>query len=141
MPYAPVGGTEGASSVEAMMKMKNGMNYLAWQGELQVIALHVYSNSLAFFPRIKAEIERLPPNVQIWITETGVAQHSRHVDYVLDYYPKLRKMFHASRIYWYVFSECTDYSLVRGLASVCPENPPVYSPLYEQLVGFGQPDP
>ncbi len=138
MPYAPVGGVEGARSLEKMMKMKNGMNYLAWQGELSVISLHVYSNSLAFFPKTKAEIERLPPNVQIWVTETGVDNQNRQVDYVLDYYPKLRRMFRASRIYWYAFAECTEFSLVNGLPSAC-QGPITYSPLYQQLTGILQP--
>jgi hypothetical protein len=138
MPYAPVGGTEGARSFETMMRMTNGINHLAWQGELSVLSLHVYSNSISFFSKVSAEIQRLPPHVQIWVTETGVDDHTRHVDYVLDYYPKLRKLFRAARIYWYVFAECTGFSLVKGLASACPE-PIVYSPLYQQLTGILEP--
>jgi len=138
MPYAPVGGNEGARSFEIMMN--NGLRSLTMRrsGGIKVISLHVYGDSVLFFSRMKKEIESLPFGVQVWITETGVADFSKQVSYVLDIYPQIRKMFRASRIFWYVASECSEYSLIGGLANDCAGTV-TYSPLYQQLTGLRYP--
>ncbi len=138
IPYAPVGGNKGAKSFEIMMN--NGLQDLTTRqrGGIKVISLHAYGNSILFYSRIKKEIERLPIDVQIWVTETGVADFSKQVPYVLNTYPKIRTMFRASRIYWYVASECSEYSLIGGLASDCAGTV-TYSPLYQQLINLNQP--
>lgn len=138
IPYAPIGGNEGSRSFEIMMK--NGLQSLTMRqnGGIKLISLHVYSSSILFFSRMKKEIERLPIDVQVWVTETGIADFSKQVPYVLDIYPKIRKMFRASRIFWYLASECSEYSLIGGLASDCAGTV-TYSPLYQQLTGLNQP--
>ncbi len=64
----------------------------------------------------------MPPN---WSTQTG---------YVAEMYPRLRSALRAERIYWYVFSESSNYALVRGLADGTPVE---YSPLMNLLIGAG----
>jgi len=136
-PYAPVGGDEGAEAFETMMSI--GLRrYATEMRSIPLISLHVYSNSMAFFLKIKKELERLPIGINVWVTETGVPDFSQQIKHVLDYYPKLRKMFRASRIYWYVASECTEFSLVGGLADTC-DGPVQYSPLYTGLTGIETP--
>jgi hypothetical protein len=131
-----MGGGHGSTSFETMMRM--GLYGLAQQGILPVVSLHVYTASMIYYPRVKKEIERLPASVQVWITETGVDDWQRQIPYVLDMYPKIRQTFRASRIYWYVFSECSEFSLVTGLAT-CSPGPVAYSPLYRELTGIESP--
>jgi hypothetical protein len=133
IPQAPCGGCQGAAHVREMMD--GGLLSLAHQGRLPVVSVHYYSLHSTYLGDIKTQIERLPPSTQVWVTETGIPDVGRHVEHVRTEYPRIRSMVRATRIYWYVFAECSELSLVQGLASPCAVSPPQPSPLYMLLTG------
>ncbi|HXV26922.1 MAG TPA: hypothetical protein VD862_02795 [Candidatus Paceibacterota bacterium] len=129
---APIGGGDGAKYVEQMLDQ--GLLELARRGELPVLSLHFYSTGSTYIYTMKRQIQRLPGTTEIWVTETGIDDPGRHLEHVQTQYPRLRREWRATRIYWYVFAECTGFSLVSGLPGACPATPS-YSPLYQALTG------
>ncbi len=142
IPHAPVGGGSSVDIIDGMMDQ--GILKLANDPDinrrLQVVSIHIYSFESAFIYKVKRQLQRLPATTEVWITETGLnaADWSAHPEFVATWYPRLRDLLRASRIYWYVFSECTNFSMVKGLSPTCPE-PIAYSPLFTELTGSSSP--
>jgi hypothetical protein len=74
---------------------------------------------------------------RVWVTESGVPDPERHVEFVRDKYPLIRNYLRAERVYWYVMwggdsGTDADFSLVKHPASY-----PHYwkSPLFNLLAG------
>ena len=72
---------------------------------------------------------------RLWVTESGTREPSQHMTWVKDQYPRLRNLFRAERVYWYVmwggdWGPDTDFSLIKN-----PGLFPNYwkSPLFELL--------
>lgn len=139
IPQASVGVTGGDAYIRRMLDA--GVLGLAKDPDpatrLRVFAIHYYSVGSTYLPEAKRQIQRLPADVEVWVTESGVNSSGGQVDFVRTEYPRLRAMVRATRIYWYVFSECSEYSLVRGLAPSCAETPPVPSPMYRLFIPGG----
>ncbi len=128
---APVGNGQGADRLRRMIDA--GLDDLCNNG-LQVVSIHFYSHATTRIHEFKKQITRLPITTQIWITETNhmPANWLRHIEYVEKIYPRLRNSLRASRIYWYVFAEHGEFSLVKGLSHGAPAE---YSPLMIKLAG------
>jgi hypothetical protein len=69
------------------------------------------------------------------VTETGIKDQSRHIGYVNEIYPNITNVLRAKKIFWYVFSECSEHSLVSNLSSAC-SGPKITSPLYNFLINL-----
>jgi hypothetical protein len=72
---------------------------------------------------------------RVWVTESGVADPTRHIPFVQEKYPLLRNYLRAERVYWYVMwggdaGSDSEFSLIKHPASY-----PNYwkSPLFELL--------
>ncbi|HXK36708.1 MAG TPA: hypothetical protein VJ553_03955 [Candidatus Paceibacterota bacterium] len=139
IPQASVGGTGGDSYIRRVLDA--GLLGLARDPDpatqLRIFALHYYSVQSTYLPEAKRQIQRLPANVEVWVTEAGINGFGGQVDFVRTEYPRLRSMVRATRIYWYVFAECSGHSMVRGLPPTCLEDPPAPSPLYQLLLPGG----
>ncbi|HTP56876.1 MAG TPA: glycosyl hydrolase [Candidatus Paceibacterota bacterium] len=135
IPAAPVGNMGGQDFLRSALDA--GILKLANDGHVPIVALHYYSTGSAFMSDMARQVQRLPANTEIWVTETGVDGQSAQIAYVKDQYPRIHASWRATRIYWYVFSECSGYSLVGGLAGTC-KSTPAFSPLYTLLKGGGQ---
>jgi hypothetical protein len=133
IPPAPAGAADGGERVREMLD--GGLLALAERGELPVLSVHYYATGSAFLYALKKQIQRLPGSTEIWVTETGINHPDRHIEHVRTEYPRIRSQLRATRIYWYVFSECTGFALVSGLPEVCRLKEPVPSPLYRALTG------
>lgn len=131
-------GGNGAGADEFRRMIDNGLDKLCEQG-LQLVVIHFYSWKSTRLSEFKSQISRLPSYVRIWITETNDMPPSwgKQIGYVKEIYPKLRSSLRAERIYWYVFSEPSDFSLVKGLAD---SSPVIYSPLMNALIGTNEID-
>lgn len=126
---APFGTMAGAGFLKEMVD--NGLgNYPDI-----IVAIHYYAYGSKAIHDFAAQISRLSYRVPIWVTETGVKDHSKHIGYVNDIYPDIRNVLRADRIYWYTFSNCDEHSLVQNLSSECGGEV-VLSPLYSQLTGI-----
>jgi len=136
IPAAPVGNMGGQDFLRGALDA--GILKLANDGRVPILALHYYSTGSNFMPDITRQIQRLPANTEVWVTETGVDDQAAQVGFVQAQYPRIHASWRATRIYWYVFSECSGYSLVSGLASSCKSTPPSLSPLYSLLKGGGR---
>lgn len=130
MPAAPIGNAGGQDFLRRALDA--GLLRLAVAGRLPLLAIHYYSTESSLLYGIKQQIQRLPPLTEVWVTETGVDSVDRHLPFVEREYPRMRSALRATRIYWYVFSDCSAYSLVRGLEEHCGDAI-TYSPLYEVL--------
>ncbi|HUO75667.1 MAG TPA: glycosyl hydrolase [Candidatus Paceibacterota bacterium] len=135
IPAAPVGNMGGQDFLRGILDA--GVLKLADGGRVPILALHYYSTGSTFMPDVARQVQRLPANTEIWVTETGVDSQAAQVDFVREQYPRIHASWRATRIYWYVFSECSGYSLVGGLASPCKTGPS-FSPLYNLLKGGGR---
>lgn len=72
---------------------------------------------------------------RVWVTESGVADPTRHIPFVQEKYPLLRNYLRAERVYWYVMwggdaGSDSEFSLIKNPASF-----PNYwkSPLFQVL--------
>lgn len=127
----PPGNGGGADNFRRMIDA--GLDDLCRDG-LEIVSIHFYSESSTRIHEFKQQISRLPINTRIWITEANhlPGDWSKHIEYVNKVYPQLRNSLRAERIYWYVFSERSEFSLVKGLADGLAAE---YSPLMNILVG------
>ena len=132
IPAAPVGVMGGVDFLRRALDL--GLLELAQKGQARIIALHYYSTGSVYLPEAKRQVQRLPASTEIWVTETGIAIQAAHTDFVETEYPRLRANVRATRIYWYVFAECSEYSLVWGLPASCTDSVRL-SPLYTLLNG------
>jgi hypothetical protein len=98
-----------------------------------IVAIHYYGYASEAIHRFSTQIHRLQFSVDVWVTETGIKEYSKHIGYVNEIYPNLRNVLRADKIFWYVFSECSEHSLVSDLSSGCGGNITL-SPLYGALV-------
>ncbi len=127
------------SSADILRRMIDaGLNKLCRDG-LEIVPIHFYSWKSARLGEFKSQIARLPISTRIWVTETNEMPPSwdRQVEYVKKVYPLLRSSLRAERIYWYVFSEPSDFSLVKGLVDGGAVE---YSPLMNLLIGANKID-
>ncbi len=100
---------------------------------LGIVSLHFYSDKSTYIYEMKSQLERLPADTEVWVTEAGINRWSDQVQFVEVNYPRLRGLWRASRIYWYVLAECSEFALVSGLPPQCA-NKPQESPLFQALV-------
>lgn len=128
LSQAPFGNTDGAGFFKEMID--NGLDKYS---DI-IVALHFYAYDGPALNRFGGQVGRLSKAVPIWVTETGIIEQSKYVGYVNEIYPDIRNVLRAERIYWYVFSECSEHSMVSNLAPACSGEISV-SPLYSQLVG------
>ena len=128
MPGAPVGNNGGQDFLRGALD--NGL----LQSPVPILALHYYSTGNQFLPDIKRQLQRFPASTEVWVTEAGFNGTAGHLSFVRDEYPRLRSAWRATRIYWYVFAECSQYSLVMGLPDTCAADVTT-SPLYDLLKG------
>ena len=140
LPMPIFGGSGGSQFLQKMLDYDDGAliklaNHPDPGKRLKVLSVHVYGFFGPFVGQVKTQIERLPYSTEIWISEVGIEQQSEHISWVKNNYPQLRDSLRATRIYWYVFSECTEFSLIEGLAGACPQDPLKISPLYTVLTG------
>jgi len=122
------------SSADNLRRMIDaGLNKLCQDG-LEIVPIHFYSWKSTRLAEFQSQIVRLPVSTRIWITETNdmPPNWSTQTGYVAEMYPRMRSALRAERIYWYVFSEPSDYALVKGLADGTPVE---YSPLMNLLIG------
>jgi len=122
----------GSSADDLRRMIDAGLNKLCQDG-LEIVPIHFYSWKSMRLAEFQSQIARLPISTRIWITETNDMPPSwnTQIGYVTEMYPKLKSALRAERIYWYVFSEPSDFALVKGLA----DNRPVeYSPLMKLLI-------
>jgi len=126
----------GSSADDLRRMIDAGLNKLCQDG-LEVVPIHFYSWNSTRLAEFQSQVARLPIFTRIWITETNdlPPNWSTQTGYVAEMYPKLRSALRAERIYWYVFSEPSDFSLVTGLAD--SGQVVVYSPLMNLLIGAG----
>lgn len=127
LSQAPFGNIDGAKFFEAMVN--NGLDKYT---DI-IVALHYYGYASEAIHRFSTQVHRLPLSVDVWVTETGIKDQSKHIGYVNEIYPNLRDVLRADKIFWYVFSECSEHSLVSNLCSDCGGNVTL-SPLYRALV-------
>jgi hypothetical protein len=127
LSQAPFGNIDGAEFFKAMMN--NGLDKYT---DI-IVAIHYYGYASEAIHRFSTQVHRLPFSVDVWVTETGIKDQSRHIGYVNEIYPDIRNVLRAKKIFWYVFSECSEHSLVSGLSSGC-SGFKITSPLYNFLV-------
>jgi hypothetical protein len=127
LSQAPFGNIDGAKFFKAMVD--NGLDKYS---DI-VVALHYYGYTSEAIHRFSSQVHRLPLSVDVWVTETGIKDQSKHIGYVNEIYPNLTNVLRAKKIFWYVFSECSEHSLVSNLCSDCGGNV-TPSPLYRLLV-------
>jgi len=127
LSQAPFGNIDGAKFFEAMVN--NGLDKYT---DI-IVALHYYGYASEAIHKFSSQVHRLPLSVDVWVTETGIKDQSKHIGYVNKIYPNLRDVLRADKIFWYVFSECSEHSLVSNLCSDCGGNVTL-SPLYRALV-------
>jgi len=123
----------GSSADDLRRMIDAGLNQLCQDG-LEIVPIHFYSWNSTRLAEFRSQIVRLPISTRIWITETNDMPPSwdTQIGYVAEMYPRLRSALRAERIYWYVFSEPSDFALVKGLANGTPAD---YSPLMNLLIG------
>jgi len=105
-----------------------------------IIAIHPYhrleSNSIEEYRRELTKVAgQAGAKPRVWATETGVNSWPAHIDFIRNYYPAYQKSLGTEVVLWYVFSECTDFALIRGLPQACSDGNITFSPLYKELVG------
>jgi hypothetical protein len=127
LSQAPFGNIDGAKFFEAMVN--NGLDKYT---DI-IVAIHYYGYASEAIHRFSTQVHRLPLSVDVWVTETGIKNQSKHIGYVNEIYPDIRNALRAKKIFWYVFSECSEHSLVSNLCSDCGGNV-TPSPLYRLLV-------
>jgi hypothetical protein len=127
LSQAPFGNIDGAKFFEAMIN--NGL----YKYTDIIVALHYYGYASQAIHDFSVQVHRLPSSVDVWVTETGVKDQSKHIGYVNEIYPNITNVLRAKKIFWYVFSECSEHSLVSNLCSDCGGNVTL-SPLYSVLV-------
>jgi hypothetical protein len=123
----------GSSADDLRRMIDAGLNQLCQDG-LEIVPIHFYSWKSTRLAEFRSQVSRLPISTRIWITETNDMPPSwnTQIGYVAEMYPRLRNALRAERIYWHVFSEPSDFSLVRGLADGASVE---YSPLMNLLIG------
>jgi len=123
----------GGSADDLRRMIDAGLKKLCQDG-LEIVPIHFYSSSSTRLHEFKSQLSRLPISTRIWITETNdmPPNWSAQIRYVTEMYSRLRSALKAERIYWYVFSERSDFSLVKGLPDGLPAE---YSPLMKLLIG------
>lgn len=113
-----------------------------------IIGLNCYSISTAVYYASVLDAQSLR-GYRVWVTETGVADPSKHLEYVQTVYPVLRDYikpdrdrFGNHRIYWYAYyageGEGFDgggWGLIKNINNL---NDLWKSPLYKALAGEGQ---
>jgi hypothetical protein len=127
LSQAPFGNIDGAKFFEAMVN--NGLDKYT---DI-IVAIHYYGYASEAIHRFSTQVHRLSLSVDVWVTETGIKEYSKHIGYVNEIYPNIRNVLRAKKIFWYVFSECSEHSLVSDLSSGCGGNITL-SPLYNFLV-------
>ncbi|MDD4860427.1 MAG: hypothetical protein PHR56_09565 [Dehalococcoidales bacterium] len=98
-----------------------------------IAALHFYAFDSKAIHYFAEQVDRLPLSTKVWVTEAGINQFSKHISFVNQIYPDIVNSLRAERIYWYVFSECGEHSLVSNLAPACTGSVMI-SPLYHKLI-------
>jgi hypothetical protein len=98
-----------------------------------IVALHFYAFDSKAIHYFAGQVHRLPLSIKVWVTEAGINQFSKHISFINQIYPDIVNSLRAERIYWYVFSECSEHSLVSNLAPACTGSVMI-SPLYHKLI-------
>jgi len=128
LSQAPFGNIDGSKILKRMIDV--GLNKYS---DI-IVALHFYAFDSKAIHCFAGQVHRLPLSTKVWVTEAGVNKFSQHISFVNKIYPDIVSSLRAERIYWYVFSECSEHSLVMNLCPTC-SGPKIISPLYWQLVG------
>ncbi len=129
LSQAPFGNIDGARIFERMVKL--GLD----KYPDIIVALHFYGYASEAMHKFAAQVHKLPLSTRVWVTEAGINQFSKHIGFVNQIYPDIVNSLRAERIYWYVFSECSEYSLVNNLAPACAGAGIGISPLFSALIG------
>lgn len=134
MPMPIFGGADAVRFLKKMMDL--GLEARARDPEipLKLLSVHYYGHLGPFLRGVKEQLERVP-TVEVWVTETGSEDVGNHIAWVEHEYPRMRNELRATRIYFYNFSGCDEFMLVRGLPAQCRTDPPRFSPLYDALTG------
>jgi hypothetical protein len=122
-------GVYGAAELEAMV----GLGLARLDPDQVVIAVNAYDPESA--SQYRGLLGGPLRAFRVWVTESGVADPTRHIPFVQEKYPLLRNVLRAERVYWYVMwggdaGSDSEFSLIKHPASY-----PHYwkSPLFELL--------
>jgi len=76
---------------------------------LRIVCFNFYSYESDATDGFSFQRGKLSPQIRVWVTETGVEDWKKHLEYVRLIYPKMINMFGAEKIFWYTFSQYGFY--------------------------------